>query len=214
MLDSEFGMVLSASVMMHGYTAATATMEFSNSGVTILGTIPDVTFGGVTITQAFLDIELAPANSGMPSSATIGGSVSFEGFTATVDVELAKSITGSGLEWVIFGQLDIATGDMKLSRLDPSLNVPFLDDITFSEIAFLAASSDNPGLTLNAPFSIKKGIQICAVIDEFPILSELFQSKHMGLILSASFGGSAFDIGIELPATTQVSHISLRSSKA
>jgi hypothetical protein len=210
MLDSGLGMVLSASVTMNSHTAATAQMEFSHSGVSILGTVPDVTFGGVTVTQAFLNIQLASANSGMQSSATIGGSVSFHGFTATVDVELAKSSAGEGVQWVIFGELDIATGDMKLSRLNPSLNVPFLDDIAFSKIAFLAASSENPGLTLNTPFPIKKGIQICAVIDQFPILSELFQSKQIGLILSASFSGSGFDIGIELPATTQVSRIRIR----
>lgn len=203
-LDSTVGLTLSATTSFHGHTAASALIIFSPSGVTIRGAIADTTFGEVTITNAEIMLQFVRNTNAVFPSVMILGDAKFQGFEADAGVNIFKSQLTGEVEWAIFGELKSDAKQMRISDIDPHLDVEFLRDIRFSEIGILAASSSQATFGPTFPYPVKRGVQICAKIEEFPLLGVLLQTKQMGLVLGASFTSSGVDMGIRMPPTSRI----------
>ncbi|KAK4238612.1 hypothetical protein C8A03DRAFT_33365 [Achaetomium macrosporum] len=203
-LDSSRGFTLSAATSLRGHTAASALITFSTSGVSIEGSISDTTFGEVAITNAEIRLELVRGSSGLLPSAMIIGDAKFRAFEAYAGVNIFSSPLSGEIEWTVFGELKSEAKQMRISDIDSHLDAAFLRDISFSEIGILAASSNQSAFDPGFPYPVKKGVQICATIEEFPLLSVLLQSRQIGLLLGASFSSSEVDIGIRMPPTSRI----------
>jgi hypothetical protein len=129
---------------------------FSHGDVTIQGAIPDANFGDVTVLNAMIDIEMVKSNGSQAPRFLIKGTASWNSLQADVGVYLYKKLSGGDLGWTIYGELNTASKDTRMSDLVPSLKGSFMDDISFKTIGLLAASDDDPTMAGVLPYPVKK----------------------------------------------------------
>ncbi|EGX50856.1 hypothetical protein AOL_s00054g942 [Orbilia oligospora ATCC 24927] len=196
---SKDGFVLAGTVIINGHSSANAKVAFKKDGISISGGVSDMSFKGIDIHKAELDIFIGTKSQNSSERETkfaIMGDVSFAGIDLRVGVYTKKPGDGKELQWAIYGE---AQGDLKTSRLCPELEGTFLD-ISLNGLALMASNHEDSGGKYNTRgYPLAKGIQFCARIAEIPALKTILGTNVEGTILRASYNNGAFSLGLILP---------------
>ncbi|KAF3225931.1 hypothetical protein TWF192_010948 [Orbilia oligospora] len=196
---SKDGFVLAGTVIINGHSSASAKVAFKRDGISISGGVSDMSFEGIDIHKAELDIFIGTKSQNSSERETrfaIMGDVSFAGIDLRVGVYTKKPSDGKELKWAIYGE---AQGDLKTSRLCPELEGTFLD-ISLNGLALMASNHEDSGGKYNTRgYPLAKGIQFCARIDEIPALKAMLRMNVERTILRAGYKDGAFSLGLILP---------------
>ncbi|KAF3918172.1 hypothetical protein ABW20_dc0103714 [Dactylellina cionopaga] len=197
---SNEGFALAGAVIINGHSRASGKIAFMRDGISISGGVQDMSFEGIDIHKAELDVFIgtkSQKNSTRETKVAIMGDVSFAGIDLQVGVYTKKPGNGKDFEWAIYGE---AKGNLSTSRLCPELKGTFLD-ISLTGLALMASNHDNSGGNYNAHgYPVVRGIQFCAIIDSMPELEQILRGSVKGTILRASYAKGAFSLGLILPA--------------
>ncbi|KAF3139835.1 hypothetical protein TWF703_003413 [Orbilia oligospora] len=193
------GFVLAGTVIINGHSSASARVAFKRDGIIISGGVSDMSFKGIDIHKAELDIFIGTKSQDSSERETkfaIMGDVSFAGIDIRVGVHMKKPGDGKELQWAIYGE---AQGDLKTSRLCPELEGTFLY-ISLNGLALMASNHEDSGGKYNTRgYPLAKGIQFCAWIGEILALKTILRANVEGTILRASYNNGAFSLGLILP---------------
>ncbi|KAK6519149.1 hypothetical protein TWF281_003838 [Arthrobotrys megalospora] len=197
---SNEGFALAGTVIINGHSSASGKLAFMRDGISISGGVKDMSFEGIDIHKAQLDVFIgtkSQKSSTRETKVAIMGDVSFAGIDLQVGVYTKKPGNGKELEWAIYGE---AKGNLSTSRLCPELKETFLD-VSLTGLALMASNHDNSGGNYNTHgYPIVRGIQFCAIIDSMPALEQVLRGSVKGTILRASYAKGAFSLGLILPA--------------
>jgi hypothetical protein len=203
---SSDGLTLAGAITINGHSSAEACISITRDGVQITGGISNISFEGIDVQNAALDVFIGSSSGKGCARATrvsVTGDVSFAGIDLKTSIFTEKGEGDSELKWAIYGE---AQGDLSTSRLCPDLKGTFLD-ISLSGLALIATNHDT---AITADFNtrgypIKSGIQFCAVIENIPELESLMRGSVKGTILKASYSNGAFSLGLVMPAERTIS---------
>ncbi|KAF3908877.1 hypothetical protein AA313_de0203343 [Arthrobotrys entomopaga] len=197
---SNHGFSLAGTVTINGHSSASGKLAFNRDGISISGGVKDMSFEGIDIHKAELDVFIgtkSKKSSTRETKVAITGDVSFAGIDLQVGVYTRKPGNGKPLEWAIYGE---AKGDLSTSRLCPDLKGTFLD-ISLTGLALMAANHESNGGSYNTHgYPTVKGIQFCAIINSIPELEGLVRGSVKGTILRAGYSKGVFSLGLILPA--------------
>ncbi|MBN1696462.1 MAG: hypothetical protein JW881_03005 [Spirochaetales bacterium] len=188
----EKGLTLSGTVTAHGYTGSGTTV-ISGSMISFTGAMDEFDFGPVHISDAYASMYLY---SGTRAEFSVGGSASIQGIDLACEVKFEKY---EGV-WncVLYGKIE--GEDLRFSSVFPVAEGTFMDSLSFSKAAFIVALRDCATQHPDYAFTVRKGLQLMAVLEEIPILSQLTGNTQTGLELCAYFG-TGIDITVALPDT-------------
>ncbi|MBN2536012.1 MAG: hypothetical protein JXB88_24240 [Spirochaetales bacterium] len=186
------GVTLQGTITVHGLTCK-GKAYFSGNMISFTGNIGTYDFDIVRLKEAYVDMRLY---AGKGVEFTIGGSATIQGIDLACKVSFEKYMD----EWncVLYGALE--GDDLSFSRVFPGEKESFLDCLSFSRAAFVIATKDCKTQDENYSFTVRKGLQLMAVLEEIPVLSQLTGSMQTGLELCAYFG-TGVDITIAVPDT-------------
>lgn len=189
------GLTLSCkvSVFEHKFSA---TAVISTDGVALSGSLGDIDIGPVHIKSAKAGIQIYKESTGKASEFYISGAAVIEG----VEVECKVCYEKLGDTWNCVLYAGLHAKSISMSTIFPTTKDTFVDTLKFSKIAFIYSSKDCQAQDPDFDFRLRKGLQLMAVLEEVPALSDLTGNKQVGLVLSAHIGATT-DIGIELPNT-------------
>lgn len=148
------------------YSSADATIHLSSNGVVIHGDVANIDFpeADLQIVSAFLEVSLVKEGSSKSSDVALGGTVRVKGLDnfpeISASVHLYKSSADSStLDWTIYGLFTALGNTTTLGKLLPVFKGTFMEDLALQNLAFVAASKDEPALSTMNPhqFPIKKG---------------------------------------------------------
>ncbi|CUS15348.1 unnamed protein product [Tuber aestivum] len=199
------GLTLSGDVTIDEHRAVKAVVTIHRDGITITGSLKDITFGAVTITKAELDVFIGRTNPGTTSRESgfsITGNVHFHDMDISVSVHTL--FEGGQVNWTVYGELE---ADLELSRLAPKVEGTFLD-LSLRKVAFIASNVDSPAgveefNVFNYP--VRRGVQFCAALDRVPQLDHVSGGRVEGLVLRAAYSDRGFSFGILFPAPVTLS---------
>jgi len=126
--------------MIDGHRAVKAVVAIHRDGISITGSLEDITLGAVTITRAQLDVFIGRTNPGTTSRVggfSITGNVHFHGIDVSVSVQTL--VEGGQVSWTVYGELD---ADLRLENLAPKVKGTFLD-LSLTKVAFIASNVDS-----------------------------------------------------------------------
>ncbi len=188
------GFTLITKVTAHGHSFD-AEAQISSKGVVFDGSLGAITLGPVSITKTDLEFEIYSKSVQKPAKFEISGQAVIEGITVNCGVYFEKNT-----DWTTVLYANLAADSFVLSHVFSPAKGSFVDELKFSKVGFIYASSDcvtkNEGLN----YSVQQGLQLMGVLEEVPGISSLTGQKHIGLILTAHFG-SVTDIAIQIPET-------------
>lgn len=195
-------------VEIEEHVSTNALLTIGPTGVFIRGDITSsggVTFGDVELKKAYIEINLVEGASG--SGVAIGGEATFENIVFDALAHLYKSSDGS-TQWTVIAALAAGTDTLAISKLVPELKGSFLD-LALTRAIFAAASQDDPTVfgTINVPYELHQGVQICAVLAPIKALDSLMRNSTptSGLTLSAGWTkATGFTLDILMPAVSVV----------
>ncbi|KAG0131970.1 hypothetical protein HOY82DRAFT_669707 [Tuber indicum] len=194
------GLTLSGDVTIDEHRAVKAVVAIHRDGIAITGSLKDIALGDIAITKAQLDVFIGrtnPGTSSRESGFSITGTVHFHGMDISVSVHTL--FEGGQASWVVYGELD---ADLRLDRLAPKVKGSFLD-LSLRKVAFIASNVDSPAgveefNVFNYP--VRRGVQLCAVLDRLPQLDHISGGRVEGLVLRAAYSDRGFSFGILFPA--------------
>ncbi|KAG0633527.1 hypothetical protein HOY80DRAFT_1141374 [Tuber brumale] len=194
------GLTLSGDVTIDEHRAVEAVVAIHRDGIAITGSLKDITLGDVTITKAQLDVFIGRTNPGTTSRESgfsITGTVHFHDMDISVSVH--TMFEGGQVSWTVYGELD---GDLRLDHLAPKVKGSFLD-LSLRKVVFIASNVDSPAgvegfNVFNYP--VRRGVQLCAVLDRLPQLDHICGGRVEGLVLRAAYSDRGFSFGILFPA--------------
>ena len=223
------GLTLSGEVTIDGHRAVQAAVAICRDGISITGSLKDITLGAITITKAQLDVFIGRTSPGTTSRAggfSITGDVHFHGIDVSVSV--LTLVEGGQVSWTVYGELD---ADLRLARLAPKVEGTFLD-LSLRKVAFIASNVDSPAgvegfNVFNYPirrglFTLlfvclfirlvckrtdvrgEIGVQFCAALDRITQLDHISGGRVEGLVLRAAYSDRGFSFGILFPAPVTV----------
>ncbi|KAL6366118.1 hypothetical protein LRP88_00214 [Fusarium phalaenopsidis] len=197
---------LYGAVTINGHTSIRGSLKLSKDGIEVRGAIGDIAFDDwdLLIREAGFDVFIASKMKGESARSTkvsISGDVSFHGIDACVALFTEKH-PKLGWVWTVYGEV---SGDLSTSRLVPALKGNSMLDISLKRLAIIASSRDAAAGTLQGvPFSIVKGVQLCASIDSIAAIEALLGGSVKGMVLRAAYTNGAFALGISLPAARTI----------
>lgn len=194
--DIKQGFSIGGSVTVYDHTVSTLA-QISKEGVSFKGSINDLSIGPVNLTKTALNLMFASASGGKKSEFSLMGEAVIEGLTLSCKVAYEKDKNGKTNQLVYAA---INANAFGLSNAFPSAKNTFVDSLKFSKVAFIYSSADIDTQDPDFDFTVKKGLQLTAVLEEIPALTSLTHTKKTGLILSAHYGNTT-DISIEIPDT-------------
>ncbi|PVF92097.1 hypothetical protein CPB86DRAFT_239611 [Serendipita vermifera] len=193
-------------VNIAGHTSANATLAINPTSILLRGDLTSdvIEFGEVQLRKAYLQVKLDSGKSthGKRVDTIVGGEVEFAGLAFEAAVHLYPSQgEKKGTEWTVLAALTSGNDTFALSKISSELDgTPF--DLALSQVVFVAASKDDPGLgqMITSGYTFQQGIQICATLSEIPVLNDLARGAVPGLILNASWSRDAgFRLRVALP---------------
>ncbi len=193
--DVKMGLTLHTEVTAHSHTL-NATAQISSKGVVFDGVLGNITLGPVKVTKTALDFQIYSKSVQKPTKFEISGECVIEGLTIDCGVYFEKNT-----DWTTVLYANLAADTFGLSNVFPPAEGTFVDELKFSKVGFIYASADCVTKNEGLGYTVKEGLQLMGVLEEIPGLSDLTGQKHVGLILSAHFGGVATNIAIEIPDT-------------
>ncbi|KAI8654332.1 hypothetical protein NCS56_01390200 [Fusarium sp. Ph1] len=202
----DYDLPLYGAVTINGHTSIRGSLKLSKDGIEVRGAIGDIAFDDwdLLIREAGFDVFIASKMKGESARSTkvsISGDVSFHGIDACVALFTEKH-PKLGWVWTVYGEV---SGDLSTSRLVPALKGNSMLDISLKRLAIIASSRDAAAGTLQGvPFSIVKGVQLCASIDSIAAIEALLGGSVKGMVLRAAYTNGAFALGISLPAARTI----------
>lgn len=191
----EKGLSLATDLTAHGHTVS-ATADITPEGVVFSGEIGNLNVGPVTIKKAGLIFEIYKGASGIPSLFTFYGETEIQNVTVDAGVYFEKQVSSS----VTMLYANVSAEHLSLSTFFPEAKDSVMDQLALSKMSFVFASADcNPQL-LPSVSSVKKGLQLIAVVNEIPGLNDLTKQDNANLELTAHIGNT-IDISVALPDT-------------
>ncbi|MDN3203400.1 hypothetical protein [Algoriphagus sediminis] len=190
----EKGLVVSSTITAHSYTFQ-SNAQISSGGVVFDGELGDLKFGPVDLKKTNLDFQLYKKSLQKPAKFMIKGEAVIEGLTLDCGVYFEKDTTTTT---VLYALIDASS--FNFAQIIPAAKGTFVNELSFSKIGFVYASAACKTQNEGFDFDVQQGLQLMAILEEIPALSELTREKQIGLELSAHFG-TPTDISIALPDT-------------
>ncbi len=191
----EKGLSLATDLTAHDHTVS-ATADITPDGVVFSGTIGNLDVGPVTIKEAVLKFEIYKGASGTPSLFTFYGETEIQNVTVDAGVYFEKQASS----WVTMLYANVSATRLSLSTFFPEAKDSVMDQLALSKMSFVFASADCNPQSLPSVSSVKKGLQLIAVVKEIPGLNDLIKQDNANLELTAHFGNT-IDISVALPDT-------------
>ncbi len=188
------GLVVSSTVTAHSYSFKSKA-QISTSGVVFDGELGDLKFGPVDLKKTNLDFQLYKKTMQKPAKFMIKGEAVIEGLTLDCGVYFEKDTTTTTVLYAI-----IDASSFNFAQIIPAAKGTFVNDLSFSKIGFIYASAACKTKNEGFEFDVQEGLQLMAILNEIPALSDLTGEKQVGLELSAHFG-TPTDIAIAIPNT-------------
>ncbi len=150
------------------YSSADAMIHLSSNGVVIHGNVSNIEFPEIDlqIVSAFINVSLVKAGSSKSSDVALGGIVKVKGLDdfpeISAGVHLYKASGDSkALDWTIYGSFTALGNTTTLGKLLPAFQNTFMKNLALQNLAFVAASRDDPALSALNPhqFPIKQGMR-------------------------------------------------------
>ena len=189
------GLTLISDITAHDHTISTSA-QISANGVVFEGTLGDITVGPVKVEKAGLDFQIYKKALQKPTLFSIFGEATIENVDVNCGIYFEKQT--SNWTTVLYANLQAPT--LSFSTVFPSAKGTFVDSLKFSKAGFIFASADCTTQDPQLSFTVKQGLNLMAVVEEIPGLSDLTGSTHIGLIMAAHFGTTT-DISIAIPDT-------------
>jgi hypothetical protein len=191
----EKGLSLVTDITAHGHTIS-ALADISPDGVAFSGSIGNLEIGPVAIKNAGLDFQIYKRTSDKPCLFTIHGEAEIQHVSVDVGVYFEKQAAS----WVTLLYASVSAKRISLSTFFPESKGSVMDQLSLSKMSFVFASADCKPQKLPAVSSVKKGLQLIAVVKEIPGLSELTKQDNLDMELTA-FIGNSIGISVALPNT-------------
>lgn len=193
--DLEKGLSLATDLTAHGHTIS-ATADITPDGVTFSGTIGNLEIGPVSVEKAGLDFQIYKRSANKSSLFTIYGQAEIQHVAVDVGVYFEKQVS----TWVTLLYANVSAERISLSTFFPDTKGSVMDQLSLSKMSFVFATADCTPQRLPAVTSVKKGLQLIAVVQEIPGLSDLTKKDNTNLELTAHIGNTV-DISVALPDT-------------
>ncbi|KAH7270946.1 hypothetical protein B0J15DRAFT_543862 [Fusarium solani] len=176
-------------------------LTFSRDGITVQGGIGDIEFENIMIKAASLDVFIASkldTQCVRASKVDIFSYVNIHGVELKAALHTEKAQDGE-FRWTIYGEVE---GHVTTSKIVPDLKDTFLD-VSLDRLALIASNHQAPlGSYKGINYSVAKGFQFCASIDEyeFPEPNDFLHYNDVQLYLStgASIGETYYALGASL----------------
>lgn len=127
------------------YKSVDASIHISSYGVTINGSIANVSFLDFDILSAKINISLEKQSSSKSSNLSIQGQIKIDDFSEiSAVVHLYKGASDSKLEWTVYGTFSALGPQTSLGKALPIFHDSFLKDIVLEDVVFIAASKSDP----------------------------------------------------------------------
>jgi len=191
----EKGFSIASDLTAHEHTIS-AVADINPDGVTFRGAAGNVEVGPVHIEEAGLKFEIYKKASGKPCFFTIYGETEIQNVNVDVGVYFEKQV-GS---WITLLYADISTDHISLSTFFPETEGSVMDQLALSQMSFVFASADCSPQLLPAVSSVKKGLQLLAIVKEIPGLNDLTGQDNIDMAFTAHLGDTV-DISVALPDT-------------
>nr|MBI1229628.1 hypothetical protein [Cytophagales bacterium] len=191
----EKGLSLATELTAHEHTVS-ATADITPDSVVFSGEVGNLIVGPVTIKEAGLKFEIYKGASGTPSLFTFYGATEIQNVTVDAGVYFEKQPSS----WVTMLYADVSATHLSLSTFFPEAKGSVMDQLALSKMSFVFASADCNPQSLPFVSSVKKGLQLIAVVNEIPGLNDLTEQGNADLVLTAHIGNT-IDISVALPDT-------------
>ncbi|MCI5144712.1 MAG: hypothetical protein D3923_04115, partial [Candidatus Electrothrix sp. AR3] len=191
----EKGLSLATDLTAHGHTIS-ATADITPDGVAFSGAVGNIEMGPVNIKAAGLKFEIYKRVSGKPSLFTLYGEADIQNVTVDAGVYFEKQV-GS---WITVLYANVSANRISLSTFFPETQGSVMDQLALSKMSFVFASADCTPQLLPSVSSVKKGLQLIAIVKEIPGLNDLTKQDNMDMELTAHLGNTV-DISVALPDT-------------
>ncbi|KAK7423709.1 hypothetical protein QQX98_000899 [Neonectria punicea] len=206
LIISSDGLFLAGAVSINGHTSAHGSLQLSKDGINISGGVGDIKFDDwdLLIREASFDVFIASKMKGDSARAAafrILGDVSYHGVDAKVTLFTEKDAT-LGWVWTVYGEV---SGDLRTSRLVPALKGNEVLDMSLNRLAIIASSRDAPmGTIPGVPYSVLRGVQLCAGINTIKALEALVGGSVEGMVIRAAYSEGVFMLNLILPAARTI----------
>ncbi len=194
------GLSLATSLSAHGYTIS-AEAEITLEGVAFSGSVGNIDVGPVTIEKAELDFQIYKKSAQKPTLFTIHGEAEIQHVVVDAGVYFERAANASS--WVTLLYANVGTPkseSLRLSTFFPETQGSVMDQLSLSKMQFVFATADCDPQRLPSVSAVKTGLQLIAVVEEIPGLSDLVGEDHMDLELTAHLGDTV-DIAVAMPDT-------------
>ena len=199
---STAGLILEGSIEIDGHVSAMGRIAISADGLEISGAVGDITLeslGDMIIKKAGFDVFIGRRQKTALARNTqfaLIGEIKVKALEFKVML-LLEQTADAETRWTVYGEI---SGDLKLASLVPIADDSFLN-LTLKRLAIVATNYDgNTGGTYNPyGYPIKKGVQLCAELDNIAALDSVMQGRISGLQLAAGYSSGSFSLAIALP---------------
>lgn len=185
-------------VTIDSYTAASADLKLSPTGVHLVGNLAQATFDKVTLTKAQLDLVITksglvdpnPKTPGTTAAFTITGVIQINN-AVTIDAEVAfAKASDTGLVWVVYAK---AATNFSLSKF---VSVPQDLDFQLENVVAMASNTDDGSLfPVHAfDYTVKKGFHLRATLDCPDHLAKMMHTPPTRLTLGLDLGSTQQEI--------------------
>ncbi|KAF8663989.1 hypothetical protein AX16_000840 [Volvariella volvacea WC 439] len=214
--SSSTGLSMTVSDVKYGdYASANASLQFSSSGVALSAELENIDFSeyGFKLVDVTLNASFLKMGSSKASNVELDVTVQLDGVEDLPKIKgvvhVYKQQEDTQLQWTIYGEFEGFGKATRLGSLISVLDGTFVGDLGLNDLALVVASKDEPSLSTMNPmkFPIKRGVQVCAVIDKIDQVEKLLRHSSPGLILAAAWSSSSgFSLDIQFP-TNGIIHL-------
>jgi hypothetical protein len=146
------------------YMSTSAKVELSANGVLIHGKIDDLRFPGFLLSNPFIQASFEKVGAPKLTDVALGGEVHLVGIDGVPKISAAVHLykasgESQSLDWTVYGIFTDLGSTTHLGHLFREFKGTFLERLELQELAFIAASQDDPVLhSLNPQkYAIHKG---------------------------------------------------------
>jgi len=191
----EKGLSLKTELTAHEHTI-TATADITPTGVSFSGAIENITVGSVTLDKAALAFDIYKRVANKPSLFCLQGEANIQNVMVDAGIYFEKQAQS----WITVLYASVTAKRINLSTFFPATKGSVMDQLALSQMSFVFASADCSPQLLPSVSSVKKGLQLIAVVKEIPGLNELTQQENLDMALTAHIGDTV-DISVALADT-------------